>query len=105
VQPYLNVAVGEREGSTVVHVEGELDLGSAAQLEDVIARVRPTSESVVIDLADLWFIDMAGLRVLLCAHEEAEHEGTPVALANVREPVRRVLNLAHVESVLPVQEV
>jgi anti-anti-sigma factor len=91
----MSVAVRESERATVVYVEGELDLGSCVDLADVIRRVGRRSGLVVIDLEKLRFIDMAGLRVLVSANAEARKEGRRVLVANVREPVRRVLTLAH----------
>lgn len=99
---YLSVAVREHERSTVVHVEGELDLASSGHLEAVIREARrATAPLMVVDLEKLRFIDMAGLRVLIKAREQAEGEGRRLVLANVREPVRRVLALARVEALFP----
>lgn len=104
MQPYLSVAVRETEGSTVIHVEGELDRASSVDLADVIKRVRRRASVLVIDLEKLRFIDMAGLRVLLTAHKEARAAGQEFVLSNVREPVRRVLRLAQAAPLLPLLE-
>jgi anti-sigma B factor antagonist len=101
VQAYLSVAVRESERSIVVYVEGELDLASSVDLADVISRVARRSARVVVDLEKLRFIDMAGLRVLVSAYDDARDAGRRVVLANVREPVRRVLTLAQAGPLLP----
>jgi anti-sigma B factor antagonist len=102
VPPYLSVAVREHEDSTVVCVEGELDLGSSGHLEAAIRQARRAAAPVtVVDLEKLRFIDMSGLRVLIAAHRRAEEEGQQLVLANVRDPVRRVLTLAQVGDLLP----
>ena len=99
---YLNVAVREHESSTVLHIEGELDLGSSRELDEVInlaQRKRPPV--LVVDLEKLRFIDMAGLRVLIAARERADQEGQQLVLVNLRAPVRRIVNLARMGEWLP----
>jgi anti-sigma B factor antagonist len=99
---YLTVAVREHDRSTVLHVEGELDLGSSRYLEEAIREAREAGPPlVVLDVENLRFIDMAGLRVLIAAHARAEADGERLVLANVPDPVRRVLALAQVEKLLP----
>ena len=59
----------ERTGTTVrIMVSGELDLASAPGLrEHVYGQLADHAEFVVLDLADISFIDSAGLHVLLGA--------------------------------------
>jgi anti-sigma B factor antagonist len=102
---YLSVAIREHERSTVLHIEGELDLGSSRYLEEAISEARRAGPPlVVLDVEHLDFIDMAGLRVLIAAHARAEEDGQRLVLANVRDPVRRVLTLARVDELLPETE-
>jgi anti-sigma B factor antagonist len=102
VRAYLRVAIREHERSTVVHVEGELDLGSSGRLEAAMREARQAAAPLmVVDLEKLRFIDMAGLRVLIAARRRAEAEGQRLVLANVREPVRRTLTLAQADELFP----
>ena len=59
----------ERTGTTVrIIVFGELDLSTAPQLREYTHRyLADHAEFVVLDLADISFIDSAGLHVLLGA--------------------------------------
>jgi anti-anti-sigma factor len=61
---------GPPEGS-IVRVVGELDLASAPELRDRIARAAddPTCE-VVVDLSGVSFVDCAGLGALLTAQAQ-----------------------------------
>lgn len=102
MRAYLRVAIREHERSTVVHVEGELDLGSSGRLEAAMREARQAAAPLmVVDLEKLRFIDMAGLRVLIAARRRAEAEGQRLVLANVREPVRRTLTLAQADELFP----
>jgi anti-sigma B factor antagonist len=87
--------------SAVLRLRGELDLASANQLEAAIRHLQDPVE-VVIDLGGLTFLDMAGLRVLITAHDDAARAGQRFVLANVSKPIRRVLSLAAADTVLPV---
>lgn len=105
MQTYLRVSVREQGHSTVVEVDGELDLASSRILDQALEdawRKRP--HLVVLELGDLRFIDMAGLRVLLSAKQQAERQDARLVLANVRDGVLRVMKLAGVRSLFIVLE-
>jgi anti-sigma B factor antagonist len=105
VQAYLSVSAREQGESIVIEVDGELDLGSSPQLEQALDYARREEPAlVVVDLAKLRFTDMAGLRVLMEAQAQSDREGRRLALANVPEPVRRVMNLARVNGVFTILE-
>jgi anti-sigma B factor antagonist len=103
VQTYLTVSVRREGESTVVELGGELDLGSSPQLSQALEHAsRDEPELVVIDLRELQFIDVAGLRVLLEAQQAAQLRGGRFMLAHVRQPVRRVLSLAQMGDVFTI---
>jgi anti-anti-sigma factor len=105
VQAYLSVSAREQGESIVIEVDGELDLGSSPQLEQALDYARREEPAlVVIDLAKLRFTDMAGLRVLMEAQAHSDREGRRLVLANVPEPVRRVMKLARVNGAFTILE-
>lgn len=55
---------------------------------------------LVLDLAEVRFIDSAGVGALLSIRERTEQLGVELILANVPEPVRRVLGLTGTAVVL-----
>ena len=103
-QKYLSVRADRSGGRSVLYLEGELDLGSSPQLKAEIDRtLRAGAASVVVDVRELRFMDMAGLRVLLGGQERAEREGGRLVISGVREPIRRTLALARVRNALSVE--
>jgi anti-anti-sigma factor len=105
VQRYLNVSVREQGQSIVIELDGELDLGSTPQLEQALDYAqRDQPPLVVVDLANLRFTDMAGLRVLMDAQDQSDREGGRLVLANVPEMVRRLMRLARVNGVFTILE-
>ena len=86
----FRVVVSEHAAGTVVVPVGELDLGTAQDLEAVLAT---QSGRVVVDLRKLSFIDLTGLRVLLDADARSRQDG--MNLRFIPGPtVRRLFELA-----------
>jgi len=78
-------------------VDGELDMDAADDfLEIAEARVDGTSE-VVLDIADLGFIDSAGVRAIL--HLAATSCPNGIVLHRPREGIQRVLDIRKIEEV------
>ncbi|MEU7690776.1 STAS domain-containing protein [Microbispora hainanensis] len=76
----------------VVAVEGELDLFTAPFLRDEIRdAIRDDGPTLVLDLAELSFMDSSGLSVLIEAWRLATSEGGAVCLASPQPPVARIL--------------
>ena len=97
MQTYLSVSVRRESGSAVVEVGGELDLASASQLEQALKlALVDAPRVVVVDVGNLYFVDMTGLRVLLDAQQQAARQHGELILTRVRDPTRRVLELARV---------
>lgn len=60
------VITSRREGSwLVVEVAGDLDLGTADQLREVVSSSARNGDRLALDLSEIGFIDSSGLRVLL----------------------------------------
>ena len=85
------------EDRVVLGLAGELDLLGAPLLEEQIAKAEAeTAGLVVLDLRELQFVDSAGLRVILAAHERARREGREFALTQGSEQVQRLFTIAGV---------
>lgn len=83
-----------RGGESLVTVCGDVDLATAAQFQEELARAVAGGLPVVLDCSAVAFIDSMGLRSLLHATEKAEAEGVQLRLAAVSAPVARILDLA-----------
>jgi anti-sigma B factor antagonist len=76
---------------------GELDLVSAPQLEsELLAVESPEAGELLIDLADVQFIDSTGLRVLLGASKRADTRGQKLLVRHVGGQARRLFEIAGV---------
>jgi anti-anti-sigma factor len=88
-------------GGRVVHVRGELDLSSAADLEAALAP-RERGDDLVVDLTDCTFLDSSSIRTLLAGANEVESTGGRVAVVAQAEGVRRTLEIAGVNERLAI---
>jgi len=88
-------------GRVRIRLRGELDLAGAPALSERLRTFRERGEPVVLDLDELEFIDMSGLRVLLAASEEARDEGWPFAVTRGSAQVRRLIGLVRLDGQLP----
>jgi anti-sigma B factor antagonist len=91
-------------GSTLlVEVVGEIDMTTAPELSQVIERMPDGTELVVIDLAEVSFLDSSGLNALVQARRMAA--GRDVAMTVVVPPdtaIRRVFEITHLTEPLTV---
>src|SRR5919202_4168460 len=86
----FDVTTEERSGTVLARLRGELDISTAARLEDALSRVEPNAPStLVIDLSGLDFMDSTGLRILLTADQRAREAGRRFVLVQGNEMVQR----------------
>ena len=91
-------------GTVRLRLRGELDLAGAATLTKRLRALRARRAHVLLDLDELEFIDMTGLRVLLTAAEDAARDGWAFTLTRGSPPVRRLVGLVQLEGRLPFEE-
>jgi anti-sigma B factor antagonist len=92
----------EDGGHLIVTLCGELDVVDAASIAAALTAAAARNPRIIIDLAELEFIDCSGLRVLARAREQARRAGGDLLLAAPRRQVRRVLALTGLADVFSV---
>jgi anti-sigma B factor antagonist len=94
---HLRIEVRQEQDRVVLELDGELDLLGAPLLQSEIEAVEAREPvMVVLDLDELGFIDSAGLRVILAAHERTRERGAEFAVTRGSQQVQRLLNIAGV---------
>lgn len=85
-----------------IALRGELDLATAARIEQELKRVEATdAASIVIDLSGLSFMDSTGIRILIEANVRSRAGSERLALRRGSAAVRRVVELSGVGDMLP----
>jgi anti-anti-sigma factor len=91
--PFRCAVIPERERVRVMPV-GELDLATAPELRATVEELLGSGfDDVVVDLADLTFLDSSGLHVLLALHAAAELDGYRFRLRPGPPAVQRIFEL------------
>jgi anti-sigma B factor antagonist len=85
-----------------VALAGDFDMVTTFKLEPEVDRLLAETgvRRLVLNLADVRFIDSAGVGALLSIRERTEQLGVELILANVPDPVQRVLRLTGTAVVL-----
>jgi anti-sigma B factor antagonist len=91
--PALTVDVQRGPGYAVVIAAGEVDIATAAQLEERLSAALASGHRLVADLGQVSFIDAAGMRVLDRAAGLAEAQGTSLHLVCDRPQILRLFKL------------
>jgi anti-sigma B factor antagonist len=93
------------DGTIVVSVGGDLDLDTSATLKQrLLHLIRRTSSEVVVDMADLAFLDSFGLSALIAAWRQADLAGVGFALSSLPDQARRVLEITNTAALFRVVE-
>jgi len=99
-------AVDWDENIVVVSLAGEIDLAHAESLrQSILHAAAGQPAGVVLDVLDVTYLDSAGVRLLFLTHREFQRRRIPLVAVLPRMPVvRRILGLAEVPSVIPIQD-
>jgi anti-sigma B factor antagonist len=89
------------EGAVVVRVEGELDMATSADFEEKLGDSEP-GRRLVIDLTECTFLDSSAVRVLVSTARAAGESQGEVSLVANDPGILRVLEIAGVDTMLPV---
>ena len=103
--PLASVSVERYGDVAVARLAGELDLSNATAIEDQVTRGLGATTSVAVDLAQLSYLDSAGLALL--SRLGARIAGPGGALRLVVPPgavVRRALWISGLTEAIPVDE-
>ena len=91
----------ERDGDTaVVKCHGRLVLGTSEELYQAVKPLLPQTKVVVVDLADLTYVDSMGLGALVRLYTSARHAGCEFKLLHLGKQLRNLLKMTNLLSVL-----
>jgi len=89
------------EAGVVLVVRGRLDADSSGELRHAVAaEVRRGVHTIGLDLGDATFLSSAGIRVLFETQREARAAGGDCRIRAASDPVRKVLELTRLDTIL-----
>ena len=100
----LEIMEKDLDGITILELSGRIVLGEATEqlrtkIKDVL---RQGKSRLVLDLADIGYIDSAGLGTLVAGHTSAYNQGAIMKLANLTKKFRDQLGITKLVTVFDV---
>ena len=89
---------GSRPDAVVLRLTGPITLSSLFPLKDTLGAV--TEQLIILDMAQVPYVDSAGLGTILMFHVSAEKNGRKLALAGVTDRVLSLIRMTRVDMVL-----
>jgi anti-sigma B factor antagonist len=90
----IGVKTEQQGRCTILTLSGELDLVSAPRLRNAIASLRgEATDEVVVDLAELTYIDSVGIGLLVASRRRLDAEGRTFSVRNPAPQVLRLLEI------------
>lgn len=97
----MEIATSQVESAVVISCTGRLNMAAVPRLRSSItAAVEGGGKRLVLDLAEVPFVDSSGLGVLVAGLKQARQVGGDLRIAAVGEQVRTVLGLTNLDRVL-----
>lgn len=101
----LGLSTRVESRSVIVAIEGELDIATAADLQEHIqSAIKDHGPWLILDMAGLEFMDSSGLNVIINAYRTVRDLGGALALAALNERVNKVVRLVGLHRQVPVHQ-
>lgn len=97
-------AMVRREGDTaIVMFHGELDAASIEVLVECLVGIASVIDKLVLDFAELDFIDARGLRTIASTVRQVKAQGVSVSIRSPTPRIERLLDLVDFKQIVTVQ--
>lgn len=101
----FNLSTDESADGPVLHIEGEVDVYTSPALRDELYRlIDAGAKRVVIDLADMDFIDSSGLGVFVGALKRIRERSGDLELRAMQPSTRKVLEITGLTQVFTISD-
>jgi anti-sigma B factor antagonist len=102
----MNITSKEIGGISVVALNGRIVLGEESNLlrERVKSLISEGKKKIVLNMANVAYIDSAGLGILVAAHVSAKNQGAALHLSNLGNKFHDVLQLTRLLTVFSVYD-
>jgi anti-sigma B factor antagonist len=101
----MQIATTPGSDRYIVTVSGEVDLATSPDLDDaVIAGLESGTNSVIIDLTDVSFMDSSGLGVIVRALKRCREAEIELDLVITNDRVLKVFGITGLDQVIPIHD-
>ena len=98
----MTTTVVSNPPSAAVVLDGEMDISTCPAIRRfLMAAISGGDIHLAVDMSGVTFIDASGIGVLVAAANRARRAGGGLSLVAPSRQVRRVLDLLHLDAILP----
>lgn len=98
----MSIEVRTEKGISIVALNGDVDLQFSPKLRKKLLELLADRRDVLVDLAEVRYIDSSGVASLVEAYQTARKHGTRFGLVGVSAAAMRVLQLARLDRVFSI---
>jgi anti-sigma B factor antagonist len=102
----LDITTSEIDGISVLALNGRIVLGEESNLfrQKVKGMIGDGKKKIILNMANVTYIDSAGLGILVAAHVSAKKEGAALHLSNLGNKFHDVLQLTRLLTIFSVYD-
>jgi len=94
-----------KNGTTVVKVQGDLDVATATELSEFLAHViKRFPKKLILDLNGVRFLASSGLAMLISALKKASESRVAFGICGLSPVVRQTIEVTTLHEILPIFE-
>jgi anti-sigma B factor antagonist len=91
----MDIVETSRGGVSIIEIKGRLDSKTTGELEHKILGVlEGDGQKLLVDMADLDYINSSGLRVLVMAYQRLKQSGGTLAISGTKDYILEVFEIA-----------
>jgi anti-sigma B factor antagonist len=94
--------IREEHGLAVAAFSGDIDFNSSPDARRIMLDLVERNRDLMVDMSSVEYIDSSGVASLIEAFQGAKRTGRRFGLVAPSAPALKVLQLAHLEKVLPI---
>lgn len=101
----MEISQREKDGITVLDIQGEIDLYNAPEIKDIIQKlIEAQKYNVVINLEKVSYIDSSGIGALISSLSNLKKYQGGLKIINVYASVKKVFELTKLTSFFEIYE-
>jgi anti-sigma B factor antagonist len=99
----MRIEIEKSNGWTVLHLDGDLDAGSAGEIQTTFLNVlEKGGSSLLLDLERVNYLDSSGLAALVKLYKEIRTRGGTLALCAVQRDALKIFQLTRLDKIFTI---